>query len=143
MCFYDANEMACRCWKWGHFRQHCSKEYRTGETCGIKLVMNRYSLPEKCKICTKIDTKERCIRKEEDKIRRWRKESNRNASIQKAQDDIYKLESDIERLKYDRDMKNSQSASEDRHLEIDGRMDLISCFMLSLVAIFCFFVVFR
>ncbi len=105
MCFYDANEMACGCWKWGHFRQHCSKTYRTGETCNIKLVMNRYSLPEKCKICTKIDTKERAIRKEEDKIRRWRKETNRNASIQKSQDDIYRLETDIERLRYDRDMK--------------------------------------
>jgi hypothetical protein len=67
--------------------------------------MNRYSLPEKCKICTKIDTKERAIRKEEDKIRRWRKETNRNASIQKSQDDIYRLETDIERLRYDRDMK--------------------------------------
>jgi hypothetical protein len=105
MCFYDANEMACKCWKWGHFRQHCSKEYRTGETCGMKLVMNRYNLPEKCKICTKIDTKERAIRKEEERIRRWRKESGRNASIQKSQDDIYKLEADIQKLAYDRDVK--------------------------------------
>lgn len=38
----------------------------------MKLVMNRYSLPTKCKICTKIDTKERSIRKEEERIRRWR-----------------------------------------------------------------------
>ena len=107
MCFYDANEMACKCWKWGHFRQHCAKEYRTGETCGMKLVMNRYSLAEKCKTCTKIDTKERAIRREEDRIRRWRKESGRNASIAKAQDDIYRLEGDIERLKQDLAIKNS------------------------------------
>ncbi|KAJ5040878.1 uncharacterized protein L3040_005437 [Drepanopeziza brunnea f. sp. 'multigermtubi'] len=72
MCFYDSYVMACNCGKWGHFRQHCSKEYRTGETCGMKLVMNRYSKPEKCKICTKIDTKQRGIVKEEDKIRRWK-----------------------------------------------------------------------
>ena len=36
--------------------------------------MNRYNLPTKCKICAKIDTKERAIRKEEDRIRRWLKE---------------------------------------------------------------------
>jgi hypothetical protein len=86
MCFYDVNEMQCCCWKWGHFRQHCAKEYRTGETCGMKLVMNRYQLPEKCKICTKIDTKERMMRKGEERIRRWQKEGmgsmgkNRNDS---------------------------------------------------------------
>ncbi|KAE9380942.1 hypothetical protein N431DRAFT_459852 [Stipitochalara longipes BDJ] len=103
MCFYDANEMACKCWKWGHFRQHCAKEYRTGETCGMKLVMNRYSLPTKCKICTKIDTKERSIRKEEERIRRWRKEHGRTASIEKAQEDIYSYQLDIQRLLGERD----------------------------------------
>ena len=68
-------------------------------------MMNRYSLPDKCKTCTKIDTKERMIRKEEEGICRWGKESNRTASIQKCQDDIYKIEADIERLHRDRDMK--------------------------------------
>jgi hypothetical protein len=109
MCFYDVNEMACKCWKWGHFRQHCSKEWRTGETCGMKLILNRYSLSEKCKICTKIDTKERAIRKEEERIHRWRKESGRAASIQKCQDDIYKLEADIQKLANDRDAKRGLS----------------------------------
>jgi hypothetical protein len=40
----------------------------------MKLVMNRYTLPTECKICTKIDTKEHAIRREEDRIRRWIKE---------------------------------------------------------------------
>jgi hypothetical protein len=38
----------------------------------MKLVMNRYQVEEKCKICQKIDRKEAQIRKEEERIRRWR-----------------------------------------------------------------------
>ncbi len=72
MCFCDQWEFACKCFKWGPFRQHCSKEYRTGETCGMKLVMNRHQSAEKCKICTKIDTKERSIAREEERLRHWR-----------------------------------------------------------------------
>jgi len=60
----------------------------------MKLVMNTVRGEDKCRICTKIDTKKRAIRKEEDKIRRWRREPNRSASIEKA-------EADIERLRYD------------------------------------------
>ncbi|KAG4412667.1 hypothetical protein DL98DRAFT_519499 [Cadophora sp. DSE1049] len=105
MCFYDSYTMACNCGKWGHFRQHCSKEYRTGETCGMKLVMNRYSKPEKCKICIKIDTKMRSIQKEEDKIARWRYEDGRSASIDKAEGAIEHLKSEVERLCYERDQK--------------------------------------
>jgi hypothetical protein len=73
----------------------------------MKLVMNRYQLPEKCKICTKIDTKERAIRKEEERIRRWSKEhgSSRKASIAKAEQDIYNYQMDIQKLSYDRDVK--------------------------------------
>lgn len=72
----------------------------------MKLVMNRYSLPEKCKTCTKIEAKERDIRKEEERIRKWRTEQGRSYSIGKSQDDIYRLEADIESLNYDRCMKN-------------------------------------
>lgn len=69
--------------------------------------MNRYQLPEKCKLCTKIDTKERSIRKEQERIRRWRKEHNRGASIAKAEQDIYDIEIEIQRLSYERDLKRS------------------------------------
>ncbi|KAH7346181.1 hypothetical protein BKA65DRAFT_272608 [Rhexocercosporidium sp. MPI-PUGE-AT-0058] len=105
MCFYDTYEMACNCFKWGHFRQHCSKEYRTGETCGMKLVMNRYAKEEKCKICIKIDTKYRNIQKEEDKIARWRQLDGRSASIEKAQDIVAQLHHDVARLCQERDEK--------------------------------------
>jgi len=73
----------------------------------MKLVMNRYSFPEKCTVCRRIDTKQRAISMEEDRIRRWRKEAGRGISITKAQDNIYRLEYEIERLKNDLAMKNS------------------------------------
>ncbi|KAL2075906.1 hypothetical protein VTL71DRAFT_849, partial [Oculimacula yallundae] len=37
MCFYDSITRDCGCTKWHHFRLHCYKEYRIGETCGLKL----------------------------------------------------------------------------------------------------------
>jgi hypothetical protein len=105
MCYYDINEYPCECYKWGHFRQHCSKEYRTGETCGMKLIMNRYQLQEKCKLCLKIETKERTISKQKENVRRWRKESGRKASIEKAEEDMYRLSQDVYRLQCERDAK--------------------------------------
>ena len=103
--------MKCGCWKWGHFRQHCAKEYRTGETCGMKLVMNRYSLEDKCRICTKIATKERAINKEYERIRRWQKESNRKASIEKSHDEIYRLQGELDRLINEKQVKNGNMNS--------------------------------
>lgn len=110
MCFYDQNRMACDCYKWGHFRQHCSKEYRTGETCGMKLVMQTYQLPDKCKTCLKIDTKKRSIRKEEERIKRWRKEGNRKASIEKAFDTIDELSRELWSLEDDKERKRASTA---------------------------------
>ena len=107
MCFYDQVKQTCNCYKWSHFRQHCSKEYRTGETCGMKLVMNTVKGDEKCRICQKIDTKKRAIHKEEDKIRRWRREPNRSASIEKAEADIQKLRYDLYHLDEDKIRKQS------------------------------------
>jgi hypothetical protein len=108
MCFYDQYRMGCDCYKWGNFRQHCSKEYRTGETCGMRLVMGTYDNPEKCRLCTKIDTKNRSIRKEEEKIKRWRHESGRSASIEKAEDTVYGLKQEIYRLEVERYNKSQQ-----------------------------------
>jgi hypothetical protein len=50
----------------------------------MKLVMNRYSLPEKCKTCKEIDSKERAIEKEQKNINRWGQTMCRSASIEKA-----------------------------------------------------------
>jgi hypothetical protein len=108
MCFYDQKRMACGDHKWGHFRQHCSKEYRTGETCGMKLVMQTYEVQEKCRTCEKLDTKRRAIRKEEDRIKRWKREGGRTASIEKAEEDIARLQQEIYYLECERYNKKQQ-----------------------------------
>ncbi|KAF4625313.1 hypothetical protein G7Y89_g12854 [Cudoniella acicularis] len=106
MCFYDQYQMACNDFKWGHFRQHCSKEYRTGETCGMKLVMSTIPTREKCKLCTKIDTKEGRVVKEQERIARWVKEEQkghqRGASIEASQALISTLKWEISELNYQR-----------------------------------------
>jgi hypothetical protein len=86
MCFYEQYVYACRDWKWGNFRQHCQAEYRTGETCGMKMVYQALGLPEKCKHI--------------DDYNRWRREPKRyQASIEKALGDIKVLEGEINGLK--------------------------------------------
>ena len=107
MCFFDQYQFECGDYKWGPFRQHCAKEYRTGETCGMKLVMATYSAPGggKCKLCTKLETKYNRKRKEEDRIRRWEREGGRKASIEQAKQTIYDLEDEINRLLWERQQK--------------------------------------
>jgi predicted ATPase len=69
----------------------------------MRLVMQSYQLPENCKICTKIETKVRAIKKEEERIKRWRNEGNRTHSIEKSQEMILHLEHEIKKLENDRD----------------------------------------
>ncbi|TVY24701.1 hypothetical protein LHYA1_G006740 [Lachnellula hyalina] len=106
MCFYEQYQMYCGDYKWGHFRQHCSKEYRTGETCGMKLVMNTITKHEKCKVCSKIDTKKGRLVKEQERIHRWEHEQqrghHRGASIENSQGIIAQLEWEIQDLQYQR-----------------------------------------
>lgn len=71
MCFYDQYVYQCKDYKWGNFRVHCNKEYRTGETCGMKLVHDTHQLVDKCKPCQAIDKKLRRIAKEEENLARW------------------------------------------------------------------------
>ena len=93
MCFYDQHLFACGDYKWGNFRQHCNKEYRSGETCGMKLVMQTMPVREKCRLCLKIETKTRRMEAELDRIRRWRKEGGRfSASIEKSEQIVKDLE---------------------------------------------------
>ena len=55
MCYYDQTVFSCGDARWGHFRQHCNREHRTGEKCGTKLVMQTYSVDRKCKRCERLD----------------------------------------------------------------------------------------
>ncbi|KAI9827900.1 MAG: hypothetical protein M1826_006206 [Phylliscum demangeonii] len=103
MCFFDQHLFACGDWKWGHFRQHCNREYRTGETCGMKLVMTTCRVGNKCKTCEKIDTKLRRRTTEAEKIARWEREGSRfSASIDRAYDIIKSLDQEIYNLQTER-----------------------------------------
>ncbi len=104
MCFYDQQIYQCGDFKWGPFRQHCAKEYRTGETCGMKLVMQNIHVHQKCRICEKLEIKVGRKQKEEDRIRRWKKEGgkHRKASIEASEDIIDGLNRDIAKLMQER-----------------------------------------
>ncbi|KAK6435214.1 hypothetical protein LTR95_008599 [Oleoguttula sp. CCFEE 5521] len=99
MCFYDQYQFACRDWKWGNFRQHCQKEYRTGETCGMKMIYQTLGLPEKCKFCQRIEAKQRRLAKHKDDYQRWAQEPSRyRASMEKALEEIKALANEIHSL---------------------------------------------
>ena len=103
MCFFDQHRFQCGDWKWGHFRQHCNREYRTGETCGMKLIMQTVPVSQKCKLCEKIDTKQRRRAAEVDRITRWRREGAKfSASIDRSVDIVKALEKEIRDLTHDR-----------------------------------------
>lgn len=65
--------------------------------------MNTISKTGKCKVCTKIDTKEGRIREEQDRINRWVKEEQRGhqkgTSVEEAEDNIATLYREIGELK--------------------------------------------
>lgn len=114
--------MGCGDFRWGNFKQHCSKEYRTGETCGMKLVFETIPIHEQCKICDKIRTKLGRIRKEEERIKRWRHEgSKRAASIEKALADIAILEREIEDLQRQKERYNAPGGRHGCKTPITGR----------------------
>ncbi|KAH6618271.1 hypothetical protein B0J18DRAFT_371802 [Chaetomium sp. MPI-SDFR-AT-0129] len=95
MCYFDHQLWPCGWWKWGNFREQCPKEYRTGETCGLKLIFNTYLEPEPCKMCDQIDKKQRRLNKMMEDVRRWRNEGNRRATIEKTETEMRALNSQI------------------------------------------------
>ena len=103
MCFFEQHRFQCGDWKWGHFRQHCNREYRTGETCGMKLIMQTVPVSNKCKLCEKIDTKQRRRAAEIDRIGRWKREGSKfSASIDRSSDIVKALEKEIRDLGWER-----------------------------------------
>lgn len=103
MCFFDQHRFACGDWKWGHFRQHCNREYRTGETCGMKLIMQTVPTVAKCKLCDKLDTKQRRRNAEMDRIQRWLKEGGKfRASIDRSYEMVKALDKEIYDLRHER-----------------------------------------
>ncbi|KAK0616968.1 hypothetical protein B0T14DRAFT_254907 [Immersiella caudata] len=98
MCYFEQTRWSCGYWKWGNFRQQCNKEYRTGETCGLKLVYDTSYQASQCKICDQISKKDRRVRKLSDDIMRWQREGNRRATIEKTQRDILEIQDQMHDL---------------------------------------------
>ena len=106
MCFFDQHKFLCGDWKWGHFRQHCNREYRTGETCGMKLIMSTLPVAQKCKLCDKIDTKRRRQAGEYQRVSRWKHEGGKfRASIEKSQATIKNLQMEIDDLVFEKERR--------------------------------------
>jgi len=88
MCYYDAVRWPCGWWKWGPFRAQCNKEYRVGETCGLKLVYETSWMENACKLCENMNKKLRRIQKFNEDIARWVTETDRKASLELAQGEM-------------------------------------------------------
>ncbi|KAK5658085.1 hypothetical protein OQA88_2641 [Cercophora sp. LCS_1] len=98
MCYFEQTRWSCGYWKWGNFREQCNKEYRTGETCGLKLVYDTSLQHGVCKICDQLTKKDRRVRKMYEDIARWQREGNRRATIEKTQSDIMDIQTQMQEL---------------------------------------------
>ena len=112
MCFFDQHRFSCGDWNWGHFRQHCNREYRTGKTCGLKIIMATYQVNQKCELCDKIDIKQRRRAEETDQISRWQREGSTIWSksiflgfIDQSYENIKTLDREICKLGLERETK--------------------------------------
>lgn len=89
MCFYDQQIFACGDFRWGRFRTHCAKEYRTGETCGMKLIYETVDVGTKCQTCKKIDVTYRKITQAHERVQRWEMEGINPVSTDKEKQAIH------------------------------------------------------
>ncbi|KAK4232877.1 hypothetical protein C8A03DRAFT_19932 [Achaetomium macrosporum] len=92
MCFYERIQFKCGPWKWGRFREQCNKEYRIGETCGLKQVFTTRNESRDCASCTQITKKQRRIRKMMTDIERWRREGDHPATVEKTERELTALQ---------------------------------------------------
>ena len=99
MCYFDQTlYQPCGWWRWTRFREQCPKEYRIGETCGLKLVYQTVVRWEPCKLCIDTDKKRRRLAKMKADIARWEQEGNRTATIARTKDEAREVKRQIERM---------------------------------------------
>ncbi|KAF2670620.1 hypothetical protein BT63DRAFT_243242 [Microthyrium microscopicum] len=106
MCFYDQYEFACRDFRWGNFKKHCTKEYRRGETCGMKLVHDVLPQNKDCTLCEKIQRKKRRWWQYEDKLKQWESEGRLGelkSTVQKYRDEQCGVQIEIAKLDAERE----------------------------------------
>lgn len=98
MCYFEQTRWTCGFWRWGHFRQQCNKEYRMGETCGLKLVYETKDEREVCKLCHDTEKKQRRYDKMYRDVQRWQREGNRNATIERTCGEMQEVLGQIYRM---------------------------------------------
>ncbi|KAJ5226108.1 hypothetical protein N7468_007333 [Penicillium chermesinum] len=104
MCFYNQKRFACGDFAWTNFAHRCNYEYRTGETCGIRLVNSTDVDANKCRICEKIETKYRRRSAEVERLDRWKREgSTLVASMDRSRKMIWELDQEIVQLQRERE----------------------------------------
>ncbi|PYH77650.1 hypothetical protein BO82DRAFT_344338 [Aspergillus uvarum CBS 121591] len=109
MCFYNQRKFSCGDWSWTNFAHRCNYEYRTGETCGMRLVNETFNEKAKCRLCDKIDTKVRRRNAEVDRLTRWKREGGTLvASMERSQNLIKELDREIFQL--EREKQDKQRA---------------------------------
>ncbi|OQD86463.1 hypothetical protein PENSOL_c087G03946 [Penicillium solitum] len=108
MCFYNQKRFACGDWSWTSFAHRCNYEYRTGETCGMRLVNMTENEKTNCRLCEKIETKYRRHSAEVDRLDRWKREgATLVASMDRSHKLIMELEKEIRSLQRERDDRRS------------------------------------
>lgn len=95
MCFYEQQLFTCGDHKWGRFRAHCNKEYRTGETCGMKLIYEASRVSSKCTMCKKWDVIWRKICMGQERLARWEAEGINPASCEKERMHIHQWKREL------------------------------------------------
>jgi hypothetical protein len=98
MCYFEQSRWTCGYWRWGHFRQQCNKEYRIGETCGLKLIYETNQKPDTCQLCQDAGKKQRRYEKMYHDMQRWQSEGNRNATIERTCGEMLDVLEQIHRI---------------------------------------------
>lgn len=105
MCYYDQIRWNCGYWRWSYFRQHCTKEYRVGETCGLKLVYETKFEPGLCRLCCQTEKKQSRYAGLSQDLECWGGETNRTAAIEQARLQMEEVADQIHRMRKQHDCR--------------------------------------
>ncbi|KAH7206526.1 hypothetical protein IWW34DRAFT_803363 [Fusarium oxysporum f. sp. albedinis] len=127
MCYFDQTRWACGYWRWGHFRQQCNKEYRMGETCGLKLVYETRTERDVCKLCHDTEKKQRRYDKMYRDVQRWQREGNRNATIERTCAEMQEVLGQIYRMREEHDHRLQSLGQGYQDIYNDDYDNLVLC----------------
>lgn len=76
-----------------------------GETCGLKLVYETRNDADVCKLCHDIEKKRRRYDKMQRDVRRWEREGNRTATIERTCAEMHEVYGQIYRMQQEHEAK--------------------------------------